>query len=74
MTATVRHWPRGRQHDHRSKWGVTQALHLALVCQGLYLRHDVKDMMVKALVDLGSVDYAVPDRDKHTFQLITRRR
>lgn len=53
---------------------MTQALHLALVCQGLYLRHDVKDMMVKALVDLGSVDYAVPDRDKHTFQLITRRR
>lgn len=50
------------------------ALHLALFCQGLYLSYDVKQRMATALVDLGSVDYAIPDRDKHTFQLVTRRR
>lgn len=74
MTATVRHWRRGYQHDHRSKRGVEHALHLALYCQGLYLSYDVKQTMATALVDLGSVDYAIPDRDKHTFQLVTRRR
>lgn len=68
MSATVRHWPHGYQHDHEGADTVT-ALRTALTCHDISMNAITVRMMAVQLEVKGQSTY-IGDADNYIFRLV----
>lgn len=70
MSVTIRHWPKGYQHDHTAadvRTALIEALrHHGLSTTGVHL-------MVPLLESRGYVEFVVPGVDTYMFRVMGRR-
>lgn len=68
MSATVRHWPRGYQHNHEGADTIT-ALKTALTCHSIVM-NDVTIRMMAVQLEIKGQSTYIGDADNYIFRLV----